>query len=65
MKKVPQGKVKGVGTFNGRVYAYVENTTQPGGRHVRHLVNCRDALEKFCRDFVQQDMETFLNGWRA
>ena len=32
-------------------------------KDIRHLVNTRESLRKFCADFLQKPLEDFLETW--
>ena len=57
--------VRGVSTYEGRVFAYTKND-QPGSeptRDRRHLVNSYDMLSEFFRDYVRKPIGSFLDSW--
>ena len=67
MKRQHPELVKGVSSYEGRVYAYTPNDRAVAAgpsRDRRHLVNDHDALVKFCGDFVKKPIETFLDSWQ-
>ena len=66
MKREHPELVKGVSSFEGRVYAYTPNQSSAAStsRDRRHLVNDHDALVKFCGEFVNKPIETFLDSWQ-
>ena len=58
--------VTGCSTMDGRVYAYTKNPasavqTSPHDR--KHLVNTHEALVEFCREFVKEPLDSFLETW--
>ena len=57
--------VRGVSSYEGRVYAYTKNPATVDGpaRDRRHLVNDQDMLVKFCRDFIKKPVENFLDSF--
>ena len=65
MKRAHPDLVKGCSSFEGRIYAY---TKPPVGspaiaRDRRHLVNTREALVEFCREYVNKPITAFLENW--
>ena len=61
MKKKAPTLVKGCTTMDGKVFAF----TPPAAgmtRDERHFIPDMEALENFCRDFIQQRLEDFLNS---
>ena len=66
MKRQHPELVKGVSSFEGRVFAYTPNDSPAANstRDRRHLVNDHDMLVKFCREFVKKPIETFLDSWQ-
>ena len=65
MKTAHPDFVKGVSTFEGKVYAYTPNEgSQPNARDKRHLVNNSETLNKFYREFVKKPLELFLENIR-
>ena len=63
MKKKFPSVVKGCTTQEGRVYAFTPSTSTSGSRDRKHLVNSHDALVQFCRDYIQEPLDNFLNSW--
>ena len=66
MRRAHPDLVKGCTTFEGSVYAY---TKPPSGspttaRDQRHLVNNKEALVKFCREYVKKPLTAFLESWK-
>ena len=55
--------VKGVSSYEGRVFAYTPNLVNPSFRDQRHLVNTMDSLTTFCREHVKQPLDNFLGGF--
>ena len=65
MKRQHPELVKGVSTFEGRVFAYTKNESPTANsRDRRHLVNDYEMLVKFCEDYVRKPIETFLENWQ-
>ena len=60
MKRAHPALVKGCTTVDGRVYAYT-GSTNGSQRDRRHLVNTQEELVEFCREYVKQPLDLFLN----
>ena len=54
--------IKGCNSYEGRIYAYTA-PTDGATRDTRHLISCYDDLVKFCRQYVKQPLEIFLENW--
>ena len=62
--------IKGVTSMDGDVYAYtaaedhaVRNRDGQRRRDVRHRLNTRAQLQKFCNDVVKKPLEQFIINW--
>ena len=61
--------VRGVSTFDGKVFAYTENHSAPQTasartKDLRHLVNDYESLRTFCDDHIKKPIGTFLDEWQ-
>ena len=63
IKKTANSPVAGCTSIDGKVVAFTKSEAA-GPRGVKHLVNTRDQLRSFCRDFVKKPLEDFLVGWQ-
>ena len=64
MKRAHPNIVKGCSSFDGKIFAYTKpETSSPNARNVRHLVNTREKLQLFCRDFIKKPLDVFVNSW--
>ena len=61
--KLQNSAVLGCSTSNGNIFAYTKATT-PNSRDIRHQINSKVKLAKFCLDFVKKPVDTFLEGWQ-
>ena len=59
MKKDVPALVKGSSTLDGKVYAYTP-PINGNTRDQRHRISDWDALKDFCRQFVKQPLDSFL-----
>ena len=64
--------IKGVTSVDGQVYAYTPSSQRPGAsqgesrrKDIRHCINSREALQKFCCDFVKKPLDDFVDSWPA
>ena len=65
MKQQHPELVKGVSTYEGKIYAYTPNgSSQPNARDIRHAVNDIESLSKFCTEYVKKPLELFLANFR-
>ena len=66
IKKAHGGFVRSVSTKDGRVYVYTKPSpdSPDGTRDVRHFIDSRETLEKFCQVQVKHPIETFLENWQ-
>lgn len=67
IRKIKKGHasiVKGFSTINGNVYAFTPPIGASSGRDVRHLINTREKLAAFCREYVKKELDTFLESWQ-
>ena len=68
MKRAHPDIVSGCSSVEGRIYAYTKPSSPSSGvsgfdrRDVRHLVNDHDTLVEFCRDFIRQPLDNFLES---
>ena len=61
MKRKSPNLVKGCTSLEGKIYAFTPPT--PGsGRDERHFISDMDALHQFCRDYIQQPLDQFLQS---
>ena len=63
MKREHQDLVKGCSTYDGNIYANTKSTNHLQ-RDQRHLVNTRETLTEFCRNFVKKPLELFLANFQ-
>ena len=56
--------VTGCGTSDGKIFAYTKSspTTAEGAGDKRHCINTMEALNQFCRIYVKQPIDNFLNN---
>ena len=59
MKKDVPALVKGASTLDGKVYAYTP-PINGNTRDQRHLISDWDVLKDFCRQYVKQPLDSFL-----
>ena len=63
--------IKGVSSFEGEVYAYTARPSQQGAgdgqsrtrNDLRHRINTKDQLRRFCDEFVKNPLEDFVVSW--
>ena len=62
MRKSHPGIVKGVTTYDGRVYAFTKpiNPAATNPRDQRHLISDQVMLTNFCREFIKSSLDEFL-----
>ena len=64
-KKCPT-LITGYSTLDGRVFAYtktprsIENSRK---FDLKHVINTHEALVEFCREYIKQPLEDFLESW--
>ena len=59
MKKAKM--IQGCNSYEGRVYAFTKNPA--ADRDLRHLISGYEDLKKFCRNYVKEPLEKFLETW--
>ena len=68
MKRAHPGIVSGCSSVEGRIYAFTKPSSPSSSgssfvrRDVRHLVNDHDTLVEFCREFIRQPLDNFLES---
>ena len=66
IKKKCPGKMTGYSTLDGRVFAFtktarsIENSRKHDHKHV---INTHEALVEFCKDYIKQPLDDFLQSW--
>ena len=62
--------VRGVSTMEGDVFAYTpvgeeasSSSNAVRRKDKRHLINTRDALQKFCDQYIKKSLEDFIATW--
>ena len=60
--------IRGVTSMEGSVYVYTPSPPSASRdarrpKDIRHLVNTRRALQKFCTDFIRKPLEDFVANW--
>ena len=63
MKRTNANVIKGCSTFDGKVFIYTAGSTS-GSRDIRHLIDSRESLAKFCRDYLKKELDLFLESWQ-
>ena len=65
IKRAHPSLVTGCSSFDGKIYVYTKPSSNapPEARNVRHLINTRERLVLFCRDFIKKPLEDFLESW--
>ena len=64
IKRAHPAVLKGVTSFDGRIYAYTASNNGPNARDTRHLINDQDALVKFCTDYMKKPLDFFLSSFK-
>ena len=64
MKRAHPNIVSGCSSVEGRIYVYTKPSSSSGGssRDLRHLVNDQEALVDFCREYIKQPLDLFLES---
>ena len=57
--------VVGCSSFDGKVFVYTKPAPNapPNSRNLRQMMNTREKLEMFCRDFIKKPLEDFIDSW--
>ena len=64
MRKAHPDLVVGCSSYDGRIFAYTKDPNNGAERrNRRHLVNSREMLLEFCRNYVKVPLESFLDSW--
>ena len=64
MKADDSTLVRGCSTMDGKVYAFTPPVA-PNSRDQRHYIENMDSLQKFCREYVKQPIDRFLEHYNA
>ena len=64
MKRAHPNIVSGCSSVEGRIYVYTKPSSSSGGssRDLRHLVNDQETLVDFCREYIKQPLDLFLES---
>ena len=59
--------VKGVTSMDGNIYVYTPTgqgnaSTEARAKDLRHMVNTKRELQKFCNDYLRKPLEDFVNA---
>ena len=63
MKRDHANVIKGVSTFNGRIYVWVINTEDPRRNDRKEMVNTYDQLNEFSLSHLNKPVTDFIETW--
>ena len=69
IRRSTTGIIKGVTTQEGQVVAFTSRPPQAASatittqRDLRHVINTKEALQKFCDQYVKKPLEDFVDSW--
>ena len=65
MRRDSPDLLKGISTYDGKIYAYTKPVTPRSNRDQKHLIANHDDLVSFCREYIKKPIENFLANVQA